>query len=263
MDTGSGRAIGLAPFHSRGALKGFVVSGRWPDSTKEWAQLLMVAVRVASLTRIALHHNDIRGPRRTAGCAGTRHRRTGPRRRHRRRRIRNSPRTFRGTSTPGAADAAPAFGDHAVAARMHRRRLGMRAAARASASGPGTPGRMGGSGIRRHDHLDGQPRRRRSDQPSRHRDPRDAPCRITVPRAGSGRRKTYGTRPAILVARSAVCWGDQRRGVAPNRRVDILAKARPANRASRPVGETFDRWSATRSGWPSTRRKVVACSRQP
>ncbi|MET0900112.1 MAG: peptidase [Mycobacterium sp.] len=48
METGSGRAIELAPFHSGGALKGFVVSGRWPDSTKEWAQLLMVAVRVAS-----------------------------------------------------------------------------------------------------------------------------------------------------------------------------------------------------------------------
>ncbi len=26
-----------------------MVSGRWPNSTKEWAQLLMVAVRVASL----------------------------------------------------------------------------------------------------------------------------------------------------------------------------------------------------------------------
>ena len=49
MDTGSGRAIEVAPFHSHGALKGFVISGRWPDSTKEWAQLLMVAVRVASL----------------------------------------------------------------------------------------------------------------------------------------------------------------------------------------------------------------------
>jgi len=49
METGSGRAIEVAPFHSRGALKGFVISGRWPDSTKEWAQLLMVAVRVASL----------------------------------------------------------------------------------------------------------------------------------------------------------------------------------------------------------------------
>ena len=49
MEMGSGRAIEIAPFHSRGSLKGFVVSGRWPDSTKEWAQLLMVAVRVASL----------------------------------------------------------------------------------------------------------------------------------------------------------------------------------------------------------------------
>ncbi len=49
MDTGPRRSIGLAPFHSRGSRKGFVVSGRWPDSTKEWAQLLMAAVRVASL----------------------------------------------------------------------------------------------------------------------------------------------------------------------------------------------------------------------
>src|SRR5882757_9149581 len=49
MDTGSGGAVEVAPFHSGGSLKGFVVSGRWPDSTKEWAQLLMVAVRVASL----------------------------------------------------------------------------------------------------------------------------------------------------------------------------------------------------------------------
>ena len=40
METGSGRAIEIAPFHSRGSLKGFVVSGRWPDSTKEWAQVL-------------------------------------------------------------------------------------------------------------------------------------------------------------------------------------------------------------------------------
>ena len=48
MDTGSGRAIEIAPFHSGGALKGFVVSGRWPDSTKEWAQVLRLAVRVAS-----------------------------------------------------------------------------------------------------------------------------------------------------------------------------------------------------------------------
>src|SRR5262245_14447375 len=49
MTSRFGRAIEVAPFHSHGCLKGFVASGRWPDSTKEWAQLLMVAVRVASL----------------------------------------------------------------------------------------------------------------------------------------------------------------------------------------------------------------------
>jgi hypothetical protein len=49
MDDVSGRAVEIAPFHAGGCLKGFVVSGRWPNSTKEWAQLLMVAVRVASL----------------------------------------------------------------------------------------------------------------------------------------------------------------------------------------------------------------------
>ncbi|MFZ2241732.1 MAG: peptidase, partial [Gordonia amarae] len=49
MASDSGQAIGLAPFQLGGALKGFVVSGRWPDSTKEWAQLLIVTVRIASV----------------------------------------------------------------------------------------------------------------------------------------------------------------------------------------------------------------------
>src|SRR6201993_1646824 len=49
MDTGSDRPIGVSPFHYRGALKALGISGRWPDSAKEWAQLLIVAVRVASL----------------------------------------------------------------------------------------------------------------------------------------------------------------------------------------------------------------------
>lgn len=39
--------IGISPFQSAGILRGFVISGRWPDSTKEWAQLLALAVRVA------------------------------------------------------------------------------------------------------------------------------------------------------------------------------------------------------------------------
>lgn len=41
--------IGVSPFHAAGALRGFVISGRWPDTTKEWAQLLVLAVRVASV----------------------------------------------------------------------------------------------------------------------------------------------------------------------------------------------------------------------
>ncbi|MFC8529061.1 MULTISPECIES: peptidase [Nocardia] len=41
--------IGITPFHSSGVLRGFVISGRWPDSTKEWAQFLILAVRVASM----------------------------------------------------------------------------------------------------------------------------------------------------------------------------------------------------------------------
>lgn len=50
METGSERrAVEVAAFHSRGALRGFIIAGRWPDSTKEWAQLLIIAVRLASM----------------------------------------------------------------------------------------------------------------------------------------------------------------------------------------------------------------------
>ncbi|MBJ8339846.1 peptidase [Antrihabitans sp. NCIMB 15449] len=41
--------IGIAPFHADGTLRGFVISGRWPNTTKEWAQILVLAVRVATL----------------------------------------------------------------------------------------------------------------------------------------------------------------------------------------------------------------------
>lgn len=42
--------VEIAPFH-RGdhALSGFVVLGRWPASTREWAQLLTLAVRLAAV----------------------------------------------------------------------------------------------------------------------------------------------------------------------------------------------------------------------
>ncbi|MGH3724683.1 MAG: peptidase [Mycobacterium sp.] len=49
MTTGSDRPIEIAPFHAGGSLRGFVVCGRWPDSTKEWMQLLIVTVRIATL----------------------------------------------------------------------------------------------------------------------------------------------------------------------------------------------------------------------
>ncbi|MFF0489206.1 peptidase [Nocardia sp. NPDC003482] len=45
----SNENVGVTPFQARGTLRGFVISGRWPDTTKEWAQLLALAVRVASL----------------------------------------------------------------------------------------------------------------------------------------------------------------------------------------------------------------------
>lgn len=45
----SNSSIGIAPFHAKGSLRGFVISGRWPETTKEWAQVLVLAVRVATL----------------------------------------------------------------------------------------------------------------------------------------------------------------------------------------------------------------------
>lgn len=46
----SQQPVQVSPFH-RGdrCLSGFVVSGRWPDSTHEWAQFLTLAVRLAAV----------------------------------------------------------------------------------------------------------------------------------------------------------------------------------------------------------------------
>ncbi|MGA9873697.1 MAG: peptidase [Rhodococcus sp. (in: high G+C Gram-positive bacteria)] len=41
--------IGVSPFSAAGLLRGFVVSGRWPATTKEWTQFLALAVQVASM----------------------------------------------------------------------------------------------------------------------------------------------------------------------------------------------------------------------
>jgi hypothetical protein len=42
--------VEVAPFHDGArCLSGFVVSGRWPASTREWAQFLALAVRLAAV----------------------------------------------------------------------------------------------------------------------------------------------------------------------------------------------------------------------
>lgn len=45
----SERFVEIAAYHGGGSLRGFVVSGRWPDSTHEWAQFLTLAVRLAAV----------------------------------------------------------------------------------------------------------------------------------------------------------------------------------------------------------------------
>ncbi|MFC9893184.1 peptidase [Nocardia sp. NPDC127579] len=54
--------IGITPFQADGSLRGFVISGRWPDTTKEWAQVLVLAVRVATLPGL-LHTSTVFGVR--------------------------------------------------------------------------------------------------------------------------------------------------------------------------------------------------------
>ena len=42
--------VGVSPFHRRDlTLAGFVLSGRWPRTTLEWAQVLLLAVRLAAV----------------------------------------------------------------------------------------------------------------------------------------------------------------------------------------------------------------------
>lgn len=41
--------IAASPFHWKDrSLAGFILSGRWPDTTREWAQFLALAVRIAA-----------------------------------------------------------------------------------------------------------------------------------------------------------------------------------------------------------------------
>ncbi len=47
-DTGE-LSVEVAPLHAKGVLRGFLVSGRWPASTVEWARFLLLTVRIASV----------------------------------------------------------------------------------------------------------------------------------------------------------------------------------------------------------------------
>lgn len=47
--------IKASPFHRNDySLAGFVLSGRWPDSTQEWTQVLAFAVRIAAVPGMVL-----------------------------------------------------------------------------------------------------------------------------------------------------------------------------------------------------------------
>jgi hypothetical protein len=41
--------VEVSPMQSQGALSGFLLSGRWPQSTLEWVRVLLLAVRVAAV----------------------------------------------------------------------------------------------------------------------------------------------------------------------------------------------------------------------
>ncbi|MFN8076834.1 MAG: peptidase [Kineosporiaceae bacterium] len=45
----SERRVEVSAFSGSGGLRGFMVGGRWPESTREWAQFLALAVRVAAV----------------------------------------------------------------------------------------------------------------------------------------------------------------------------------------------------------------------
>lgn len=49
MEASRSRSVEVSAFQSAGELRGFVVSGRWPETTLEWVKFLVVAVRVASV----------------------------------------------------------------------------------------------------------------------------------------------------------------------------------------------------------------------
>lgn len=49
MNESDALSVEVSAFQSAGTLRGFVVSGRWPETTVEWTTFLTLAVRVASV----------------------------------------------------------------------------------------------------------------------------------------------------------------------------------------------------------------------
>ncbi|WP_122261812.1 peptidase [Ornithinimicrobium cerasi] len=49
MPDRGGPPVEVAPLHRGGELAGFVLIGRWPEDTLEWAQVLLLAVQVAAV----------------------------------------------------------------------------------------------------------------------------------------------------------------------------------------------------------------------
>ena len=49
MDASRSPKVEVAPLQSRGALHGFMVLGRWPANTVEWAKFLVLAVQMAAV----------------------------------------------------------------------------------------------------------------------------------------------------------------------------------------------------------------------
>lgn len=61
--------VEVSALHVDGALRGFMVSGRWPDTTREWTQFLVLAVRMAGVpgllptsTVFGVHEGAPEGP---------------------------------------------------------------------------------------------------------------------------------------------------------------------------------------------------------
>ncbi len=62
--------VEVSPLHADGSLRGFMVSGRWPESTREWTQFLVLAVRMAGVpgllpttTVFGVHEDVPEGPK--------------------------------------------------------------------------------------------------------------------------------------------------------------------------------------------------------